>query len=233
MNGLTLTWDANGNLLQDQLGRVYTYDSADRLTSLVQGGSTFTFSYNGLGDRLRQTVNGVPTDYSLDLSNSLTQVLSDGTNTYLYGVGRIGEQNSSGWGYHLGDALGSVRQLSDPTGVVTLARAYQPYGSALSSEGEGLTSYGFTGEWRDLTGLVHLRARYYDPALGRFPTRDPFPGVLQTPATQHNYIYAANNPINYFDPSGMIWLDIINAQSCQAVTECDLVELAVGAGDPA
>jgi len=95
VNGLTLTWDANGNLLQDHLGRVYTYDSADRLTSLVQGGSTFTFAYNGLGDRLQQTVNGVPTHYSLDLNNSLTQVLSDGSSAYLYGLDRIGESGEA------------------------------------------------------------------------------------------------------------------------------------------
>ena len=43
------------------------------------GGDTFEFEYNGLGDRLRQTVNGAPIDYSLDLAAGLTQVLSDGT----------------------------------------------------------------------------------------------------------------------------------------------------------
>lgn len=85
----------------------------------------------------------MPTNYTLDTSASLsaslvaglTQVLADGTNTYLYDVTRIGELSVSGWQYHLGDALGSVRQLSDPTGAVTLAKAYQPYGSVLSAGG--------------------------------------------------------------------------------------------------
>jgi len=62
---------------------------------------------------------------------------------------------------------------------------------------------GFTGEWRDQTGLIHLRARYYDSALGRFSTRDPFTGVPTSPQTQHPYVYVAGNPINFVDPSGL------------------------------
>jgi hypothetical protein len=69
-----------------------------------------SFGYNGLGDRLQQTVNATPTTYTLDLNVGLPQVLADGTNTYLYGLGRIGEQQPGGFAYHLPDALGSVRQ---------------------------------------------------------------------------------------------------------------------------
>ena len=54
---------------------------------------TITYAYNGLGDRLQQTVNplsgtgGVTTTFTLDLASSLTQILEDGTTTYTYGVG--------------------------------------------------------------------------------------------------------------------------------------------------
>ncbi len=41
------------------------------------GADTFTFAYNGLGDRLRQTINAVPQNYTLDIVSGLTQVLSD------------------------------------------------------------------------------------------------------------------------------------------------------------
>jgi YD repeat-containing protein len=70
----------NGNLLSDGVN-AYAYDSANRLIS-VTGNSTSEYAYNGLGDRLQQTVDGVPTNYTLDLNARLTQVLSDGTNTY-------------------------------------------------------------------------------------------------------------------------------------------------------
>ena len=46
-------------------------------------------------------VNGVPTNYTVDLVGGLTQVLTDGTNSYLYGLGRLGEEQPGGWQYHL------------------------------------------------------------------------------------------------------------------------------------
>jgi len=56
----------------------------------------------------------------------LTQVLSDGDNAYLYGLGRIGEEANDTWAYHLSDALGSVRQLADAGATVLLAQIYEP-----------------------------------------------------------------------------------------------------------
>ena len=82
-NGVNYNYDANGNLLNDGTN-AYAYDSANRLKSL---NGTTTYSYNGLGDRLMQ--NGI--HYTLDLNTGLTQVLSDGTNSYLYGNGRISQ----------------------------------------------------------------------------------------------------------------------------------------------
>jgi RHS repeat-associated protein len=158
--------------------------------------------YNGLGDRLSQTVNGVTTQYTLDLNTSLTQVLADGTNTYLYGNGRVGEKQSAGFVYHLADALGSVRQVTDATSFITQSHSYEPFGKILSTTGTGNTSYGFVGEQTDATGLVFLRARYYGPQWARFLTRDPFPGLLTAPQTLNPYVYALNSPMVYTDPSG-------------------------------
>ena len=95
------------------------------------------FVYSGLGDRLSQTVNGLTTNYTLDLNAGLTQVLSDGTNTYMYGLGRIAQVNTTTLmtDYFLTDALGSVRQLTNASGQVTLAKAYTPYGETRSSAG--------------------------------------------------------------------------------------------------
>ncbi len=169
MNGQTYQWDDNGNLLNDGTS-TYTYDAANRLTSVTQGTSLSSYSYNGLGDRLSQTVDSVTTSYVLDLNAGLTQVLADGTNTYLYGNGRIGELQPGGFAYHLGDALGSVRQLTDASGGVTLARSYEPYGSELSSVGTGSTVMSFTGEMVNAyTELTYLRARWYRSYLNLSP----------------------------------------------------------------
>jgi len=165
----------------------------------------YTFGYNGLGDRLQQAVNEAEvTNYTLDLAAGLTQVLADGTNVYLYGAGRIGEEGPAGWTYHLPDALGSVRQLADENGAVVLAQSYKPYGQVLSSAGAGSTPYGYTGEWTDDTGLVHLRARYYAPAWGAFLSRDPAMNNYRRPLSLNGYNYAENNPILLTDPSGEV-----------------------------
>ena len=115
------------------------------------------------------------TNYALDLNAGLTQVLADGTNTYFYCLGRIGQQGEE-WAYHLPDALGSVRQLVHPAGAVSYAQNFEPYGEVLAGFGDKASSYGFAGEWTDGTGLQYLRARYYAPEVGRFTSRDTWQG---------------------------------------------------------
>jgi RHS repeat-associated protein len=144
----------------------------------------------------------VTTTYTLDLAAGLTQVLSDENNTYQYGVGRIAQADQVGKEYFLGDALGSVRQLTDASGVVSLAKSYKPYGDELSSAGEADTTYGFVGEWTDNTGLIYLRARYLDPGAGRFISRDSWGGVPDKPPSQHKWLYGYSNPVIFVDRSG-------------------------------
>lgn len=153
-------------------------------------------------DRVSQTVNGITTYYTLDQAAGLTQVLDDGTNTYLYGAGRIAQVNTNGTEYFLGDALGSVRQMTDAAGAVTLAKAYDPYGVALQSIGNGSTNYGFTGEMSDSTGLLYLWARYYAADTGRFISRDTWPGQSNRPLSLNRWSYVEGNVVNYADPSG-------------------------------
>ena len=130
--------------------------------------------------------------------------MSDGSSTYLYGLGRIAQKNIVGWQYYQPDALGSVRQLVNPADTVIQARNYEPFGVQLSVAGNPLTKYAFTGEWQDPTGLIFLRARCYDPAIGRFLSKDPVRGIAAIPQTLNPYTYALNNPILYTDPSGEI-----------------------------
>ena len=153
-------------------------------------------------DRVSQTVNGVTTNYVLDSASALTQVLQDGTNTYVYGVDRIAQMNGTVPEYFLTDGLGSVRQLVDSNGNVTVAKSYQPYGSEMSSVGSGSSSYGFTGEMTDPTGLIYLRARYLAPETGRFLTKDLWAGDYYRPLSLNRWLYVEGNPVNYVDPSG-------------------------------
>ena len=61
----------------------------------------------------------------------------------------------------------------------------------------------FTGEQFDPNlGWYYLRARYYNPANGRFPTMDTYPGRMFEPPTLHKYLYTHADPVNGIDPSG-------------------------------
>ena len=161
--------------------------------------------YGGLGDRHQQ--NGV--NYTLDLNAGLTQVLADGTNTYLYGNGRI-LQHATQTEYFLGDALGSVRQLTNTVGAVTLTQSYAPYGDVVQTVGTAQTNYAFTGEARDVNGLTYLRARYYNAGDGRFISRDTWDGESERPKTLNRWQYGYSNPILYTDPSGYVACSLIN-----------------------
>jgi len=69
------------------------------------------------------------------------------------------------------------------------------FGSVRAHSGVA-TEWTYTGEQSDPNGLAYLRARYYDPPLGRFLSRDPA-------WAGHPYVYVGNNPVNSVDPSGL------------------------------
>ena len=194
----------------------YSYDPANGLVGFVdcdrnmEGG----YGYDGLGNRYRQTVNGATTSYLLDLNSSLTQVLGEirpGDDTYyLLGLDVIGQQTGSQWSYFGYDGLGSVRQMTDLTGALTYAASFAPYGSPFEQYAAASTTLGFTGEQTDLNGLLYLRARYYNPALGSFLSLDPVQGVMGSALSFNPYLYVQGNPTNYVDPTGQFaWLALL------------------------
>jgi RHS repeat-associated protein len=202
VGGVPYEWDDNGNLLSDGSNH-YSYNSANRLISVIGSSGTFTYAYDGLGNRYQQTVNGVTTTYTLDIASGLTQVMEDGTYLYLYGNDRIAQESATEMSYFLGDALGSVRQLTDDNGVVTLTQNYDPYGNVIGSEGTGVSMYGFDGEQTDsYIKLINLRSRLYDPSSGRFQTRDSWQGNYSRPLSLNRWTYVEGNPVNREDPTG-------------------------------
>ena len=185
-----------------------SYTAADQLTSIVaaKGGTTLvSFAYTLDNAGLRHQVSaGGTTTYTRDLNRELPLVLSDGELSHVYGHGLISQTTSSGQQTSvLADGLGSMVALTDGSGTVTARYRYDGFGALRASSGTGRTVFRFAGQQLDgAAGLYYLRARYYDPALGRFLSRDPFPGTASLPASQHPYRYAHDNPTNWTDPSG-------------------------------
>jgi|GEM_PF-4554945 len=86
--------------------------------------------------------------------------------------------------------------------MATYNATYDPYGSLIQSFGASNARLGYAGEYTDPSGLVYLRARYMNPALGVFLSKDPFAGWTQRVMSRNGYTYAEGNPVNFTDPSG-------------------------------
>ena len=139
------------------------------------------------------------------MNASVPQVLDDGDFRYLYGLGRIAEvDGSDNAHYYLADGLGSTMALTDDSGTVENTYVYDPFGAVTASSGSQDNGFTFTGEQTDgSTSLEYLRARYYDPATGRFLSKDPLGGALGSPLSQNKYSYAVGNPCGALDPTGL------------------------------
>ena len=79
-------------------------------------------------------------------------------------------------------------------------------GGAFATADQALTSLLYSGEQTDATGMQYLRARFYDPASGRFNRLDPFAGNFSDPLSLHKYLYTHGDPVNGVDPSGEVLL---------------------------
>ena len=179
-----------------------TYDQANRLTAHSTANASYT--YNGDGVRTTKTVAGATTGVTWDVAQGLPLLLVDGTTNYVYGPGGLPiEQINSGGQvtYYHHDQLGSTRALTNGSGTVVATYTYDPYGKLSGSTGTATNPFRYAGQYTDTeTGLVYMRARYYDPATGSFLTRDPIEGQTQEP-----YGYVGGNPLNATDPLGLCW----------------------------
>jgi RHS repeat-associated protein len=179
-----------------------------------------SYVYNGNGVRTRREGNwGRTWDYVWDVAAGLPVILNemnrlyelDGAtavgsvnNTYVYGLDLISVTDKDGnQSYFLYDGLGSTTNLTDGSGNVTTTYGYDVFGATRSQSGTPDTVFRFTGEQRDIeSGLYYLRARFYEPAIGRFLSQDPLPGG-------NLYAYVGNNPTNRVDPTGLMWVSSI------------------------
>lgn len=211
------SYDDNGNVVTKAAGfdiSNYSYDAKNHLSgALLQKGGITTqagYIYDVDGIRLVKIENGMPTQYLVDHNQDYAQVLKE-TNLvtgisldYLYGDDLISQsQNALNDRYYLYDGLGSTRQLTDLSGVTTDAYDYEAFGSVLNQSGATTNNYLFTGEQFDLTlGQQYLRARYYDPGIGRFTQMDDWKGCIGDPIGLNKYLYGNSDPVNNIDPTG-------------------------------
>ena len=115
-----------------------------------------------------------------------------------------GTGSSEAWYLYNKETRGSTSSLIDDGGTVAVAYEYDAFGNTTIRTGEAFDNeICYTGQVYDKeTGLYYYNARFYDPEDGRFLTQDTYRGENMEPDTLHLYVYCANNPVNYVDPSG-------------------------------
>ena len=246
-NQLTQTTDAaTGNVTQtfayDQLGNrtsqdptgttpatTYGYDQANRLTSRSSPAphagdpdSHTTYTYDG---------DGLRADLLWDNAAGLPQIIADNTALYVTDPDGLpltqltfdGHQR-----YYHHDQLGSTRALTDQTGAVTARYTFEPYGTPTTDSSTTDSHFGFAGQYTDhTTGLIYMRARWYDPTTAQFITSDPI-GLDSGETNLYNY--AAGDPTNRIDPTGLLDLGIVNIN---LPSPSDVSDFAAGFGDNA
>jgi RHS repeat-associated protein len=202
----TYSYDANGNLTQKVDGNTWVYEwyANDRLARVTKDAiEVARFTYDGFGRRYRKVASGVTTTFAYDAEDIIREQTTTGTTYhYVHGPGidePLARRDQTGTAIHYhSDHLGSIVKTTGGSGQVITTRRYDPSGNPELGAAE--PGYAYTGrEWDAETGLYYYRARYYDPAIGRFISQDP----ARLRGGPNRYLYADNNPANLSDPFGL------------------------------
>ncbi|MEV4113264.1 polymorphic toxin-type HINT domain-containing protein [Nonomuraea sp. NPDC049695] len=190
--GQTLDWDVEGHL-----AKVTGTD-----------GKVTEYVYDADGNRL---IGRTPTETTLYLGSTEITLAKGATATqatrYLdLGGGHQAVQKDNGSvSFTIADHHGTGNLAVDAATLNLTQRRTLPFGGP---RGTPLTLWpgtrGFVGGIDDTaaTGLTHLEAREYDPAIGRFLSVDPVMDLAE-PQKYQGYAYAGNNPLTFSDPSGL------------------------------
>ena len=115
--------------------------------------------------------------------------------SYVYGNAQViamydgAQETTTNKYFYMHDRLGSIRQMINRDGSVVVLYTFNPFGETIESDVTFDNPFRFTGQYYDSEiGQYYLRARQYEPHLGRFVSRDPVLGEFAEPLTLHKYL---------------------------------------------
>jgi RHS repeat-associated protein len=193
---VSFAFDANGNT-SSRGSSAYSYDRLDKLSS----GGGFTFEYDGLGNIRSDGAKRYLIDIT-GMGNVLAETDMSGNPTafYMHGAGGLEARilpNGTAE-YYVSDYRGSIVAMVDESANITHKYQYDEFGNITQSQENDANPFRYVGKYGVMyasENLYYMRARFYDPTIGRFLSEDP---IWST----NLYPYADNNPVMRVDPKG-------------------------------
>ena len=210
------SYDANGNQITktaEGKTETNTYDGLNQLIGFTDGETTASYKYNADGLRTSKTVDGKTINHIWDGSKQIIVDMDDSdwysAEVYVRGTNLLAKfSKQSGnvktdYQYYTQNAHGDVVNLTDSTGAITKSYKYDAFGVEQNIDDADTNVFRYCGEYYDSeSGTIYLRARYYDPTIGRFISRDSFAGKQGDPLSLNRYTYCHNSPVIYIDAEG-------------------------------
>lgn len=211
----TYSYDNNGNTLTKVVGSnttSYAWDFENRLSSITlpNGGGTVSFKYDPFGRRVYKSSSSGTSVFAYDLGNVAEETNSNGAVVARYaqtdGLDEpVAMLHSGTTSYYETDGLGTVTSLSNSAGALVQTYTFDSFGNLTNSTGSLTNPFQFTArEFDSETTFYYMRARYFDPATGRFISEDPLGPKNEGP---NLYAYVSNNPTMSVDPLGRFKID--------------------------
>ena len=230
-----ITKGVNGSPSQDLVSEnelnntyeMYKYNEFNEMTSFESNKeAVWYYAYLPNGLRYRKHKNNYNNSdwFVWDRNgNIIAEMNGEGnlTSKYVRGNKLISKNGNEYYGY---DGHGSVVNISNESGKSIKSYDYDAFGVELNRDVNDTNLFRYCGEQYDNeTDSIYLRARYYNPSLGRFTTEDTYwnssnriygdkeykEGEIKYPdykaiiQSENLYIYCINNPTCYLDITGL------------------------------
>ena len=203
-------------------GDLYEYDGLNRMVTTFTAMGTMQYTYMANGLRYSKANDSGTTIHVWDGQQIAADVSDTGVTRYVRGVNLLKADDGNAERFYLYNAHGDVVQLTDGSGTVTKNYDYDAFGVERNRDENDSNPFRYCAEYFDNeTGTVYLRARYYNPTIGRFTQQDThwhpgnmiygdspsgsfMPDILAIRQSSNLYLYCTNNPTAFTDPTGYL-----------------------------
>lgn len=202
--GVSLGYDARGNLASSTPSSSYTYTKLNELTAVPSVGVTLFYDplsrlteYDTTSSTRFYYSGATPVAEVVNPTGAVTQRYVPGPTVDETVAWYSGSGNTTSPQFLLADERGSVIAVTNSTGALVGTNSYDEYGIPASTN---IGRFGYTGQtWFPEVGLYNYKSRWYSPSLGRFMQTDPI--GYGDGLNWYNYVHG--DPVNLIDPTGL------------------------------